>query len=280
MTTEVTTYRYVRFALCCLLAGLAISVGAETITSGEWQTSISSYYYTPAGPVFTAVLCALGVCLVVLRGYTDAEDTALNLAGLSAPMVGFVPTPEIGQQIDKAAIVNNAWSYLAVMAIGWVVVLIFGLRKRAAAGAWPSRWGLIGLVSVAGAWVVGVGWLLIDQESFAAKAHGLAAIFTFTPFALAVVLNTDWGVRKIAQEADKARTRLDKTYWALVVAMVVLLAGGIVLGLTGWKYWLLATEVSLLVCFAIFWIIQSFDLMDPERDALTTRPRDPLTGSR
>ncbi|MBC7275459.1 hypothetical protein [Nocardioides sp.] len=273
MTTEVTTYRYVRFALCCLLAGLAISVGAETVASGQWQTSISSYYYTPAGPVFTAVLCALGVCLVVLRGYTDAEDTALNLAGLSAPMVGFVPTPEIGQEIDKAAIVNNAWSYLAVMAIGWVVVLIFGLRKRSVAGAWPSRWAAIGLGSVAGAWVVGVVWLLIDQDGFASKAHGLAAVFTFTPFALAVVLNTDWGVRKIAQEADKARTRFDKTYWALVVAMVVLLAVGIVLGLAGWDYWLLATEVSLLVCFTIFWILQSFDLMDPTRDALTTRQR-------
>ena len=156
-------------------------------------------------------VCAGRVSLVVLRGYTDAEDTALNLAGLSAPMVGFVPTPEIGDEIDKAAIVNNAWSYLAVMAIGWVVVLIFGLRKRAATGAWPSRWGAIGLVSVAAAWVVGVGWLQIDQETFATKAHGLAALFTFTPFALAVVLNTDWGVRKIAQEADKARTRLDGT---------------------------------------------------------------------
>ncbi|GGR47656.1 ABC-type Co2+ transport system permease subunit [Nocardioides luteus] len=280
MTTEVTTYRYVRFALCCLLAGLAISVTAETISSREFQTSISSYYYTSAGPVFTAVLCAMGVCLVVLRGYTDAEDTVFNLAGLSAPMVGFVPTPEVGEQIDKAAIVNNAWSYLAVMAIGWVVVLIFGLRKRAVAGAWPSRWAAIGLASVAAAWVVGVGWLLIDQDSFATKAHGLAAVFTFAPFALGVVLNTDWGVRKIAREADKARTRLDRTYWALVAAMAVLLVAGIALGLAGWTYWLLATEVSLLVCFTIFWVIQSFDLMDPQRDSLTTRPGDPLTGSR
>ncbi|MGH3351325.1 MAG: hypothetical protein ACRDPS_11725 [Nocardioides sp.] len=280
MTTEVTTYRYVRFALCCLLAGLAISVAAETIASGRWQTSISSYYYTAAGPVFTAALCAMGVCLVVLRGYTDAEDTALNLAGLSAPMVGFVPTPEMGQEIDKAAIVNNAWSYLAVMAIGWVVVLIFGMRKRGVGGSWPSRWAVIGLVAIAGAWAVGVAWLLIDQDSFAAKAHGLAALFTFVPFALAVVLNTDWGVRMIAREADKARTRLDKTYWALVAAMAVLLVAGLVLGLSGWDYWLLATEVSLLGCFTIFWVVQSFDLMDPERDSLTTRPGDPVTGSR
>ena len=63
--------------------------------------------------------------------------------------------------------------------------------------------------------------------------------------------------------------------------MVVLLVAGIVLGLTGWTYWLLATEVSLLVCFAIFWIIQNFDLMDPERDALLDdAPARPLTGSR
>ena len=191
--------------------------------SGEWQTSISSYYYTPAGPVFTAVLCALGVCLVVLRGYTDAEDTALNLAGLSAPMVGFVPTPEMGadrqgrhrqQRLELSGGDGDRLGGRADLRAPQA------RRRRRVALAL----GAIGLVSVAGAWVVGVGWLLIDQESFATKAHGLAAMFTFTPFALAVVLNTDWGVRKIAKEAEKARTRLDKTYWALVVAMVGLLA--------------------------------------------------------
>ncbi|MGN6415164.1 MAG: hypothetical protein ACTHL4_14505, partial [Flexivirga sp.] len=92
MTAEVTTYRYLRFCLLALLLALTIALGIETVRGG-WQTSISAYYYTPAGPVFVAVLASVGVCLVALRGYTDAENVCLDLAGISAPMVAFVPTP-------------------------------------------------------------------------------------------------------------------------------------------------------------------------------------------
>lgn len=267
MSAEVTTYRYVRFSLLALLLALAISVGAETVRAG-WQTSISSYYYTPAGPVFIGVLVAVGVCLVALRGFTDAEDVCLNLSGISAPMVAFVPTPDEGRHPDVHAIANNAWTFLAVLAIGYVVVLVAVVRKP----GHPTLWGLAGMVSVPVAWAVGVVWLLVDRHSFAADAHALAAVFTFLPFAGVVVLNTDWGVRVLAREDSASRTRYDAAYWAVAAGMAV--ASVVFAVLHNWKFALLGEEIGLLALFAVFWVLQTIDLMDPERDrAVAARSR-------
>ncbi|WP_415095127.1 hypothetical protein [Nocardioides sp.] len=254
MTTsaELTTYRYVRFALLALLLALAISVAAETVRGG-WQTSISAYYYTAAGPVFIGALTAIGVCLVALRGFTDAEDVCLNLAGVSAPMVAFVPTPEEGRLPDVPAIVNNALTYLAVLAVGYLVVLLAVRRQPGR----PTPWGIAGLVLTAAAWLVGVTWVLADRDSFAAHAHALAAVFTFLPFAGVVVLNTDWGVRHLAREASASPTRLDGAYWSIVAGMAAVC---VVFALAhAWRFALLGTEVGLLALFALFWGLRLID---------------------
>jgi hypothetical protein len=255
----VTTYRYVRGALLALLLALGVSVAAETVRAG-WETSLSAYYYTAAGPVFIAALSAIGVCLIALRGFTDAEDVCLNLAGISVPMVAFVPTPAEGRTPDVHAIENNAWTYLVILAVGYLVILIAMARTPGR----PSPWGIAGLVSTAVAWAVGVAWLVLDGDSFAAQAHALAAVFTFLPFAGVVVLNTDWGVRVVARQASASRTRFDAAYWAVIVGMVgvCLLA----LLLRDWRFVLLGTEIGLLTLFAVFWLLQTVDLMDPRRD--------------
>lgn len=265
MSPQVTTYRYVRCCLLALLLALVVSVAAETTRDG-WQTSLSAYYYTPAGPVFIGVLASVSVCLVALRGYTDAENVCLNLAGISAPMVAFVPTPETGHPPDRAAITNNSATFLTVLAVGYIVVLLLVWRSQRA-GRPVSAWGVIGLVSVALAWLVGVVWLAVDSSSFAAHAHTLAATFTFLPFVAVVALNTDWGVRVIARESTPSRTRFDGAYWVVLAGM---LCAGVVFGLLhAWSYALLGLELSLLGLFAAFWILQTIDLMDSRRDAAT-----------
>lgn len=267
---EVTTYRYLRFALLAVLVGLAVAVTAETVRAG-WETSVSAYYYTAAGPVFIGVLTCLGACLVALRGFTDAEETALNVAGVSAPMVAFVPTPKEGVPPNLPGITVAASAYLAVLGLGFVLVVAVGIRKRMNGGDWPSPWGLVGLVAVAGAWVLGVVWLSVSRETFATHAHALAATFTFVPFAFAVLLNTDWGVRVLARDAKAARTRFDRVYWVLLLVMLAFLVVGGVLGVLGWDYWLLFVEIGVMTCFFVYWAVQSIDLMDPERDRLTSR---------
>ena len=64
--------------------------------AGCLQPSISAYYYTPVGAVFIGVLVTMGVCLVALKGNTDGEDVLMNLAGMLAPGVAFIPTPDAG----------------------------------------------------------------------------------------------------------------------------------------------------------------------------------------
>ena len=261
--TEVTTYRYLRCCLLALLLALTVSLVIETVRGG-WQTSISAYYYTPAGPVFIGVLSSVGACLVALHGYTDAENVCLKLAGISAPMVAFVPTPERGRTPDVVAITNNAATFLVVLGVGYVVVL--GYARRRASGYEPlSVWTRIGLVSVGLAWLVGVAWLAADRASFAAHAHMLAAGFTFLPFAGVVALNTDWGVRVLARRPGPSRTRFDRAYWVVLAGMGCA-AVGFVLLRTSWSYAMLGLEIALLALFGAFWILQTIDLMDPERD--------------
>lgn len=267
MDAEVTTYRYLRFCLLALLLALTISIGIETIRGG-WQTSISAYYYTPAGPIFVAVLASVGVCLVALRGYTDAENVSLNLAGVSAPMVAFVPTPERGRSPDVVAITNNSATFLTVLGIGYLVVLGLALR-RLRRHETVSAWSVIGLVSVACAWLVGVVWLAVDRTGFAGHAHALAATFTFLPFAAVVALNTDWGVRVIARQATASRTRFDKAYWVVLIGMGCAAVAFAIIR-TSWGYAMLGLEIALLGLFAAFWVLQTIDLMDPSRDAATT----------
>jgi len=279
--SEQTTYCYVRLALLALLLALTVSIAAETVRSG-WQTSISGYYYTAAGPVFVGVLTSAGVCLIALRGGTDAEDVCLNLSGISAPMVAFVPTPEHGHSPHAHAIINNAMTFWLVLAVGYVVVLVLGLRSRARGRSWPSRWGVVGLVSVAAAWIVGVVWVLVDRSSFVAHAHALAALFTFAPFFGVVVLNTDWGARVLAGQ-PASRTAYDAAYWAIAAGM--LLAVAVFAALRSWDYALLGVEIAELALFAAFWVLQSLDLvrLDRRRDRLDRtglRPASPPSGCR
>ena len=268
VSVQVLTYRYLRFGLLALLLALTVSVGMATARDG-WQRSISSYYYTPAGPVFIAVLASVGVCLIALHGFTEAEHVCLDLAGISAPMVAFVPHPEPGHPPDLAAITNNAVTFLAVVAVGYLVVL-FVVWRRLRRGGRLTSWSAVGLASVAFAWLVGVLWLTVSRTSFVEHAHTLAAILTFVPFVGVVVLNTDWGVRVIAGDAERSRTRFDTAYWALLAVMVGV---GVAFGVVHtWTYSVLFVETGMLVCFTAFWILQTIDLWDPARDAATTAP--------
>lgn len=59
----------------------------------EFQTSISAYYWTLdlERNVFVGVLCAVGVFLLLYKGYTLLEDRVLDVAGISAAGVAFFP---------------------------------------------------------------------------------------------------------------------------------------------------------------------------------------------
>lgn len=75
-----------------VVASALVSVVIERSRATCWGESISGYYYTPSRNVFVGALVVIGVSLIAIKGSTDREDVLLNLAGVLAPIVAFVPT--------------------------------------------------------------------------------------------------------------------------------------------------------------------------------------------
>ena len=132
----IKSYRYLRLSVVVVVAALMASVLLEVIHAGCWQESISAYYYTPTHAIFVGGLVAIGVALIAVKGSTDLEDALLNVAGVLAPIVAFVPTSPPHRADDacqatgfvgdnaKALIDNNLLSF----AIGGVLAIILTFR--------------------------------------------------------------------------------------------------------------------------------------------------------
>jgi hypothetical protein len=88
------TYLFLRLSVVAVIAVLAISLIKDYYRPDPncLQGSISAYYYTAVQSVFVGALVALGLVFIVLWGKTPGEDAWLNMAGLVAPVVAFVPT--------------------------------------------------------------------------------------------------------------------------------------------------------------------------------------------
>jgi len=89
------TYRYLRIGLLVSVLMLGASVVVERLMVDCWQTSISGYYFTPVRAVFVSALVAVGLAMIAIKGQ-GKEDLMLNIAGMLAPLVAFIPTRNIG----------------------------------------------------------------------------------------------------------------------------------------------------------------------------------------
>jgi len=94
---ESATYRTLRRGTAVL--GLALPwvlwIGGR-LAGQPLQGSMSAYYYTAMRDEFVGVLIAVGVLLVVYRGYTRLENVALDLAGVFLAGVALVPMGQGG----------------------------------------------------------------------------------------------------------------------------------------------------------------------------------------
>src|SRR5262245_39332576 len=101
----VKTYRYLRLSIVVVVLSLMASVLIERAHVSCWNESISAYFYTPVQLMFVGALIAIGVSLVAIKGCTDGEDVLLNLAGVLAPIVAFVPTSPPANACSSVAVV-------------------------------------------------------------------------------------------------------------------------------------------------------------------------------
>ena len=55
------------------------------------QDSLSDYYNTPMRNVYVGLLCTIGLCLLLYKGFTDMENWILNAAGIFAFVTAIIP---------------------------------------------------------------------------------------------------------------------------------------------------------------------------------------------
>lgn len=267
----VKTYRYLRIAMIGMVVLLGAAVLHEWWATG-WrclQPSISSYYYTPAKSAIVAALVAVGVCLVVVKGNTEWEDTLLNIGGAVAPVIAFVPTPFAGvcrsvplRVADTPAnVANNVFALLVIGAGALVVTVVVALRSRRRGE--PLRTSdLVGMAVATALWVVVVVAFVWARSPFLEHAHYTAATVLFLCMIAVVILNA-WSVgRYSARGAGPRASHYINAYAAVAVLMVGSVLLLLLLGcwFMGWQHAVLWIESALVLSFALFWAVQTREL--------------------
>jgi hypothetical protein len=252
------TWRYLRVAMVLLAAGLFVAIAIEWSRADPdcFLTSISGYYWTPVHGYFIGALVSIGVCLFCLKGNTPAEDILLNLAGMLAPVVAFVPTvdddacrsvPRVIEH-NEAGIVNNVEALFWVGGFGLVVLLVLAAFRR------PTKSEVVGFfVALA---LVGFGFYVFrsDQGAFLEHGHNWAAIPMFFFIFLAVVTNA-WRVRRTAVARG-----FGYGYAAIAALMFV---SAVVLWFAAGSHRVIWIEFTQIVLFAVFWTVQTWELWEP-----------------
>lgn len=182
------TYRNMRAIIG--YAGLALPVAMffTGVADGHLERSLSAYYYTRAGDVFTGALCVIGFFLVAYRIEAWAWDSAVTtLAGVAAFGVAFFhsapshPTPE---QL-RLAVVHLTCATVLFVLLGAICVLIFPYADSPPDPRWRVTsyralgaliWLAIVLAPVLGAFA----------QPFYADIHGFFILETICVMAFAV----------------------------------------------------------------------------------------------
>ena len=276
----VTTWRYLRLALIALALGLACAVLYERFQVDRcWQTSISAYYYTPVQSFFVGALVTIGVCLICLRGASDGEDVLLNLAGICAPFVALVPTPDVGDcgsvltdTANRAVNIENnvtALLFVAWLSLGAAAALGFtGTREDPPQRPSAMDWLGFGVALTALALTT---YAFLDQENwFRANMHNVAAFSLFGLIFLNVCL--DAVQRNLVRDRTVWRPN---RYWLVALVMLGDAVLHFFLWQNEWRWWVLTAEFSLIGLFVIFWAFQT-----GERWADGVSPEPTTTGER
>ena len=267
----VKTYRYLRLALVGLVVLLFSALAIEWLAVGREcvQPTISAYWHTPVRGVFVGVLVTMGICLIALKGSTDAEDVLLNLAGILAPGVAFIPTPAftscastppLGRDAT-GSVANNMQALFVLGIVAVTVALVIAVRERGGV-ADLGRWDRIGLGLGFAGTAGGAAWFYLSRTTFVEHGHNVAAVPMFLAIVAVVWVNSR-DVQEVVEEHPTLRAvrgRYVAAYRGISAAMLLTLALAVVGHLADWTYALLVVEILLITLFGAFWVIQTREL--------------------
>lgn len=279
--TSIQTYRYVRAAIIGSMLFLFISLALQIGQDGwEVQSSVSAYYYWPVRGVLVGTLVTTGVALVAIKGRPGLEDTALNMAGMLAPVVALVPTPllPLGGMLCPGSqrkcipeeflpgVVNN----MSALLILGLPLLGFAWWTAIGTGRWdrPTRTSLVSATGLWGGFMLWFGptaaWPL--RASFLMWSHYAAAIAMFGLIIVVLwynALRTDCHFRMGSMPVSYR-----PVYFTVATVMALTLVVSAVVyfatadasrASSSLVFWL---EAALLVLFVVFWIAQTVEFWD------------------
>jgi hypothetical protein len=304
----VKTTRYLRLSMMGLVIGLSAAVlyahfapHADGGVSGNcWQKSISAYYYTPAHSFFVAALIAIGISLIALKGSTEIEDVLLNFAGMFAPVVAFVPTPNTGScgtVIDATDrnlnIANNVTAMLIMAGVALVALAALWLHgtsinevpsrdepqspvqqaQERRAQAIQTGGYLAALVLYVLAWFSFKG----EETWFRDNAHSFSAVIFFVFIFLAVLDNAiDFHFARkkmVGKQQDRAtaadvdiptadKVKPPRPVNRYLAIAILMVAAPIIIKEAPWfgDYETIWLEATMIALFAIFWVLQTHEL--------------------
>lgn len=255
------TWQYLRVAMVVIVAGLAWSVGYEVVHNPQdcWQTSLSAYYYTPVRAIFVGALVTIGVCLFCIKGRAPAEDALLNFAGVLAPVVAIVPTPDpgtcatvLGTTRDRNVnVANNMQALLFIGALLLVFVAVVVMLPQSSDTAMGTG-DKVGYLLAGVVYVVTVVTFMFARRQFLDAAHYAAAITMFVCILGVVVLNA---VNPVKQTGPWRRI--------YTVVAVLMIGSAAVIGVLAlalpWAHAVIAIESALIGLFAVFWLAQTIE---------------------
>lgn len=243
------TYRYLRLAIVAMVVALGASIIDVAKEADELKSSISAYYYDETHAIFIGALVMIGVCLIAIRGVSDFEETALNYAGMLAPVVALVPTtaPSEPLAVTEDTIEQNLLSmgFAGIVTVLAAVLLAGWLRQQ------PLRQRLQ-ISTVVGLGLVAVSLLalrILYVEHGTSAAHNAAAIVMFVALWTVVTRNA---VRHLGTRPEQFASAVVATIIvAAVVGTVVGIAGASRSGPAAWAFLALVPLLILVVARSV-----------------------------
>ena len=268
-TRLIKTYRYLRLGMVVLVVMLLASVVIEIIEAGGClRTSISSYYFTPARGVFIGALVAIGACLVVLKGNTPLTDVLLNIAGVLAAVVAFVPIADPGECASAAVgvtevganVFNNVTALSVAGFVALAVAIVLVRRESRDGGVQVPRQAVVGIAVTLGFGGLLLGLFLWARDFFEAWAHYIAAVPLFAILIVVMVLE-GLSFGRATNDPDLTN-RYSAIAATTVIAVAALIAAKFALG---WEHGLFWIEVVVIVAFGVFWVVQTVELWSADQ---------------
>lgn len=261
------TYRYLRGGMVVMIVLLAAAVIGERLSAGCWLGSISAYYYTAAHAVFIAALCATGAMMIVYRGSSDTEDALLNLAGILAFVVAFVPTRSPGTSCGATQLPANwqppigvsVWALVIALTISriasWWLYLRTGTAERRSLLGEATLWAQRVVLAA------GLAVFVFFRGFFDDHAHDVAAVLLFVTIVLTVVLTAHLVDRQDPTRAPHRRGyRLIYRMIAGLMAVTLVVVVAVHVFAEGFEHAVIVAETALVVEFAAYWLVQTVEL--------------------